>query len=106
MTETEIREIVKITIEELTAKSTMSYQDVLRVMDKKLYSYFESDDYSSNKLFRILNDESDPYICIIYYQYRDRQTIEWIAEYMGKDVSTIKRNKKRIIIKMYEELYK
>jgi hypothetical protein len=25
---------------------------------------------------------------------------------MGKDVSTIKRNKKRIIIKMYEELYK
>ena len=108
MTKDEIREIVRITLEELTARQTepLTYQDVLRVMDKKLYSYFESDDYSSNKLFRILNDESDPYICIIYYQYRDRQTIEWIAEYMGKDVSTIKRNKKRIIIKMYEELYK
>lgn len=108
MTETEIREIVRITLEELTAKSTevKTYQDVLRVMDKKLYSYFESGDYSSNKLFRILNDESDPYICVIYYQYRDRQTIEWIAEYLHKDVSTIKRNKKRIITKMYEELYR
>jgi hypothetical protein len=110
MTETEIREIVRITLEELTAKSIVSYQDILKVMDKQLYSYFETTDLFTNditvRICSILNSTTDPYIHIIYYQYRDHKTIEWIAEHLHKDVSTIKRNKKRIITKMYEELYK
>ena len=105
MTREEIREIVRITIEELTAKSTISYPDILRIMDKRLYSYFEN--MSDIEIAPLLTHyNNDPYIDIIYYQYGHKETIEWIAEHMQKDVSTIKRNKKRIIIKMYEELYK
>lgn len=37
---------------------------------------------------------------IIFLQYRDAKTLEWIAEYFNVDVSTIKRNKKRLIYKI------
>ncbi len=107
MTETEIREIVKMTIEELTARQSesLTYQDILRVMDKKLYGYFEKP--NDRKIGESLTHyNGDPYIDIIYYQYASKMTIEQIAETMSKDVSTIKRNKKRIITKMYEELYR
>ena len=46
----------------------------------------------------------DEYIDIIYAIYRDGNTQEWLAEYLGVDVSTIKRNKKRLITKIYELL--
>lgn len=107
MTKDEIREIVKITIEELTARQTkLTYPEILRVMDKRLHTYFRK--YNDDKLADLLSyyNSNDPYIDIIYYQYSNGQTIEWIAEHLHKDVSTIKRNKKRIITKMYEELYK
>lgn len=106
MTREEIREIVRITIEELTAKSTISYPDILRIMNKRLYIYFKN--HKDDELRGLLSYYSshDPYTDIIYLHYCNKQTIEQIAEEMSKDVSTIKRNKKRIIIKMYEELYK
>ena len=46
----------------------------------------------------------DPYIELIYLLYRDRKTIEWIAEYYDVSDITIKRNKKRLIQKLYELL--
>lgn len=107
MTPEQIREVVKMTVEELTQRKLLqvdNYQNVLRAVDKWLYDYFNNK-HNNKSLTRVLHGLSDdPYVDIIFLQYRDNKTIEWIAEYLDKDVSTIKRNKKRLIMAIYEAL--
>ena len=109
MTPEQIREIVKITIEELTQRKLLeinkiNYSAMLQVVERHLHNFFSSRG-SSGSIGHILNRLSDDdYIDIIFLQYRDGKTIEWIAEYMDKDESTIKRNKKRLITAIYEQL--
>ena len=105
MTQEQVREIVKITIDELTkAKllNTDNYQAVLKQVEPKLSKFFNGNGNSISTILTQLYD--DPYIDIIFLQYRDGKTLEWIAEYFKVDVSTIKRNKKRIMYKIYELL--
>jgi DNA-directed RNA polymerase specialized sigma24 family protein len=104
MTPEQIREIVKITLDELTNRKLIKddYQSVLRVVEKKLRGYFNGNDKAVGSALRTLSD--DPYIDIIYLHYRDDLTLENIAEYYDKEVSTIKRNKKRLIYKIYDLL--
>ena len=107
MTQAEIREVVKMTIDELTTRKLVdieSYQAKLRAVEVNLYGFFSGADNCSNvsHILRYLSD--DPYIDIIFLQYRDGRTLEWIAEVFHKDVSTIKRNKKRLILKIHEGL--
>lgn len=109
MTAEQVREIVKITIDELTKAKllqTDNYQDVLKIIEPKLSIFFSSKGSGNvTDIYYALNQLlDDQYIDIIYLQYRDGKTLEWIAEYYNKDVSTIKRNKKRLILKMYEML--
>ena len=107
MTPAEGREIVKMTLDELTQRKLITvdnYQTILQMVEPKLYEYFNDKGEGngvSGVLYRFIDDE---YIDIIYLIYRDGKTQEWIAEYMGVDVSTIKRNKKRLITKIYELL--
>ena len=105
MTQKQVREVVKITIDELIkAKfiNTDSYQAILKIVDDKLNMYF--DDKSDSVSYALHQLSDDTYIDIIYLQYRDSKTLEWVAEYYNVDVSTIKRNKKRLICKIYELL--
>ncbi len=106
MTPEEIREVVKIVLDELSQRKQykpVSYSAVLQEVDKRLYKYFKGG--RDTELRQVLNRLSDdPYIDIIYLQYRDGKTLEWIAEIMDKDTSTIKRNKKRLIMTIYEAL--
>lgn len=107
MTPEQVREVVSITLDELIARrliSTEKYQFILQVVDKKLYAYFENRGENTNISYALRQVSDDPYIDVIYYQYRDRTTLERIAEYMGKDISTVKRNKKRLIIQIYNLL--
>lgn len=104
MTQDQIREIVKMTVDELTERKLIhieKYQNILRAVEVRLYSFFDGTKSDSiNYALRQVCD--DPYIDIIFLQYRDGQTLEYIAEVLEKDVSTIKRNKKRLITKIYE----
>lgn len=107
MTQEQIREVVKITIDELTKRKLLqieSYQTILRAVEVRLYRYFEGkgEGYNISYALHCLSD--DPYIDIIYLQYRDNKTLEFIAELLNKDVSTIKRNKKRLMLNIYELL--
>lgn len=105
MTPEQVREVVKITIEELTKSkllTTDNYQAVLKIVEPKLYNFFNNKDNGISHTLNSLSD--DQYIDIIFLQYRDSKTLEWIAEYFSVDVSTIKRNKKRLIYKIYELL--
>lgn len=107
MTPEEVKEVVSITLDELIARkliNTEKYQYILQVMDKKLYAFFSNKSDSANVRYALRQLSDDPYIDVIYLQYRDRKTLERIAEYMDKDISTVKRNKKRLIIQIYNLL--
>lgn len=104
MTESEIKKIIQLTIDELIGRQLINpdtYQAVLKVIEPELMAFFNNK--TDNRIGRILMRlSSDPYIDIIFLQYRDGITLEKIAEYMRKDVSTIKRNKKRLMLSIYE----
>ena len=106
MTPEQIREVVKATLDELDSRKQLqsnNYPRILKTIEKRLYKFFDGN--KDTRLKNILLELSDDtYIDIIYLIYRDGKTIEWIAEYMSKSVLTIKRNKKRLIYKMYELL--
>ena len=106
MSQEDIREIVRLTINELAKRKMLkleNYNSMLYAVEPKLKEFFKNK--KDKKLRHILSQLSDdPYIDVIYLQYRDNKTLDKIAEYMEKDVSTIKRNKKRIIMSIYEML--
>lgn len=108
MSKAQVREIVKITLEELISQKIIkvdyNYQDILKVIEKKLYKFFNNRGDGNGISYALRQLSDDPYIDIIFLQYRDGKTIEWIAEYLDKDESTIKRNKKRLIMSIYEIL--
>jgi DNA-binding CsgD family transcriptional regulator len=107
MTPEQIRAIVKATIEELLKSRYIradSYQLILDSLEPKLYGFFK-DGKSNKEVARPLKLlASDPYIKVIYLIYRNHKTLEEIAESLDKDVSTIKRNKKRLLYKIFELL--
>ena len=104
MTPEQIREIVRITLDELTVRKQINpYSSMLQVVGARLDRFFKG--AKDSKLSSVLNQLSDdPYIDIIFFQYRDGKTLEWIAGYLDRDDRTIKRNKKRLIISIYERL--
>lgn len=104
MTPEQIREVVKMTLDELEQRRLIKndYQSVLRVVEKRLRDFFTDKSSGVGHILRSLSD--DPYIDVIYLHYRDNRTLESIAEYYDKEVSTIKRNKKRLIYKIHELL--
>ena len=108
MNDDQVREIVRQTIDELTKRQMIradpKYSYILHILDPRLRRFFKSSAHDG-PLYRALSDLSDdPYIDIIYLHYRDGRTIAQIAEAMDKDDSTIKRNKKRLVRRIYHSL--
>lgn len=106
MTYEQIREVVKITLDELTQRKLIKddYSVILSVVERKLIDFFSNKGDGNGVSYALNALYNDAYIDIIYFQYRDGKTLEWIAEIMNVDVSTIKRNKKRLISKIFELL--
>ena len=104
MTPEEVREIVKITLDELTKRKLTKddYPLILEVVEKKLREFFDNRGDGNGASYALRQLLDDKYVDIIFLQYRDGKTLEWIAETMNVDVRTIMRNKKRIIKKIYE----
>lgn len=103
MTSSEIREIVKIVLDELESRKQLnmdSYKHMLQVVEPELDKFFNHKDTPVGGVLKQLS--YDPYIDIIFLHYRDGKTLEFIAEAMDRDYSTIKRNKKRLITNIYE----
>lgn len=106
MTPAEIREVVKMTLDELTARKLIqdNYQIMLKEVEGKLKDFFNNRGDGNGISYALKQIIDDPYIDVIFHQYRDGRTIEWIAEIMNVEVRTVLRNKKRLIIKIYELL--
>jgi len=103
MTPAEIKQIVELTVSELRRNNmleTNPYKIILPSVEKRLKDFFGGNkDRSILNALRQLSD--DEYIDVIYYHYRDKLTIERIAGYMERDITTIKRNKRRLIMQIH-----
>lgn len=106
MTPEQIREIVKITLDELTQRKLIKddYTVILIEVERKLKAFFNSKGDGNGVSYALHQLSDDPYIDIIFLHYRDEATLERIAELMDREVSTIKRNKKRLVKRIYELL--
>lgn len=94
---------VAATISELKRNGMLRdrYSVLLKDTEPVLREYFAKKNNKEIESFLITHSD-DPYIDILYLHYRDNVTIERIAECLEKDVSTIKRNKKRLIMSIYD----
>lgn len=102
-----IRATVRETVSELRKTGYLRENDKLayKSMADKLRSYFEavSDGKRADPAVKeaLADIADDYYFPVIILYYRERKTIEQIAEIYNVEVSTITRNKKRLCLTMH-----
>lgn len=70
-------------------------------MSDRLYNYYKSGEADKNIKAALKDFDDDIYINILPLYYKNKYTIENIAEILNVDVSTIVRNKKRLCLSLY-----
>ena len=105
LTEKEIRNIVKATINELKRSGYFKRLDDIAYSEisLRLTEYFKNPDSDPEMAQALESIRGDRYYRIITLYYRDHLTIDWIAEEFNCEISTITRNKKRLCLKIYHE---
>lgn len=98
--------IVNKTVEELQKRGMLKSSDVIQYADaSQIISDYYKNGASENSLtYAIQTQRFDPYFNVIPLYFRDGKTLEYIAEKLGVDVSTIVRNKKRLCLAIYNEI--
>lgn len=107
MNEEKIKEIVALTLEELINEKLINRDNDMcyKFMSKKLFKYF-ADGVVDNQMEHGLNAlEEDPWYKILILYYEDRKTTENVAEELGCAITTIVRNKKRLVLRLYDLVY-
>lgn len=103
MTEENVKQIVKDTIEELLGKSMIKYSDLIiyEKMSDRLREYYKTgnDPDLAHALDRL---KDHPHIQLIEDYYKYNYTLEAIANDYGVEVRTISRRKKNLCIKIYK----
>ena len=80
----------------LLKESSVYYAEV----SDALFRYYQEGESNSEVADALVRIESDDYFRIIPWYYRDKMTIEAIADGMEVDISTVVRNKKRLCLKL------
>lgn len=104
MTEQEVKLVVELTISSLIKRNMIadhvSYSVVSKDIEPLLTDYFNGA-YNVNLSTALKAVSGDEYYCIIPMIYNEGLTLEHIADRLDKDTSTIKRNKKRLLCKIW-----
>jgi DNA-directed RNA polymerase specialized sigma24 family protein len=106
MTEAEIKSVVKATISEMRAQGLLKddIQQAYQTVAQRLKMYYEGK--SDPKLAEVLDKlRNDVYFEVLTMYYRDGLKVEQIADIMIANAGTISRNKRRLCLEIYTELY-
>lgn len=104
MNDEDIVKVVNITVQELKKNSMLNDgKDIAYAeMSERLFRYYKCKTGEDAQVYNALHEiRNDPYFRIIPLFYRDNITLEAISGMMYVGDSTIKRNKKRLVLKMY-----
>ena len=103
MTEEEVRMVVRITIEELKRGGLLKdFTDIAYTEAASLLqAYYDGGESDPIVSKAIQEQKEDPYFKIIPLYFSYGYTIEGLAELFKVEVSTVKRNKKRLCLAIY-----
>lgn len=110
MNEEEVKRIIELTVQktikEYKRNGLIKDSDAAMYADASeiLMSYYRAGKTDAQITYAIQGQRFDPYYRIIPLYYGEGKTVEGIAEELGVDVSTVVRNKKRICLKIYNEI--
>lgn len=110
MTDEEIKKYIDYTIRQSIAeykkcgllrdRDDITYADACEI----LASYYANGKKEASITYAIQGRRFDPYYRIIPLYYEQKKTIEFIAEALEVDVSTVVRNKKRLVLEIYNDI--
>lgn len=106
----DIKELIKETVNECIREllkqnlirddDTAAYNDISNLLTE----YYKTGEKDNALTYAIYAQRFDPYYRIIEMYYKDNLTLEFIADAMEVDLSTIVRNKKRICLQIYNDI--
>ena len=84
-----------MTIEELLNDNALTdpFPRIKQIVEHKLRLFFNTNKDGTNIGYVLNQLSDDEYIDIIFLYYRDNKTLDFIAEYFDRDITTISRNK-------------
>lgn len=105
MNDADIKRVVNATIDSMLRKNMLRYNDdvILSSVGNILTRYYDNDakDMTINATLEELSDHT--YSDILTMYYRDHMTLEVIAEKYNVDVSTVRRNKRKLCLEFYNK---
>ena len=110
MTDKEIKSIIDLTVQrtvkELKRKRMLKETDNIVYSDASeiLTNYYRSGKVEATITYAIQGLRFDPYFRILPMYFEEGKTIEQIAEILDVDARTIARNKKRLLLSIYNEI--
>ena len=104
--EIEITEVVKDTVKEMRQNGLLKRSDDVAYSEvsNRLYEYDRNPDRDPEVGAAREKIRGDYYEDIIPFYYRDKTSLDWLAEKFSCELSTITRNKKRLCLKVFQLL--
>ncbi len=102
-----VKEIVRETVSEMMSQNLVKYDEDIayRIMGKQLFAYFENEEADKKIKAALQEIDGEDYACIIRMCYKEKKTFLEIAEELECDISTVTRNKKKLVLKVYDMIY-
>ena len=105
MTDADIKRVVNATIDSMLRKNMLRYNDnmILSSVGDILTRYYDDDikDITIKDTLEKLSEHT--YSDILTMYYRDHMTLEVIGEKYNVDVSTVRRNKRKLCLEFYNK---
>ena len=110
MLDDEVKRLIEQTVKE--AMSQFKRAGLLKDSDNVAYSdassliasFYAAGEKDQSLAYAISGQRFDPYFKIIPMYFRDKLTVEAIAEELEVDITTVFRNKKRLCLAIYNEI--
>lgn len=110
MPDDEVRKLIELTVQAsithfkksglLKDSDNVAYSDASQLIT----SFYNTGEKDQNIAYAIAGQRFDPYYKIIPLYFRDKKTVEAIAEELEVDITTVFRNKKRLCLAIYNEI--
>lgn len=84
----------------LKDSENVAYSDASQM----IASFYMAGEKDQSIAYAISGQRFDPYFKIIPLYFRDKKTVEAIAEELEVDITTVFRNKKRLCLAIYNEI--
>ena len=110
MPEEEVKKLIEQTVKASVAEfkkagllkdsENVAYSDASSL----ILSFYASGEKDQSINYAIQGLRFDPYFKIIPLYFKDKKTVEAIAEELGVDITTVFRNKKRLCLAIYNDI--